>query len=414
MGNHNDMNPITVSTLSEHIANIIKQDEMLRDIWVIGEVSNWKRATSGHIYFSLKDQGANISALMWRNQADSHSWLPRSGDQIMAHGYVATYPDRGIYQLYVNRIQPAGRGELYAQFEKLKNQLQEQGYLDTAQKKPIVQAPQRVGIVTSPTAAALRDIVQVLSARWPLVEVVIFPTLVQGNEAPQQIEGAIASANLYTLHQAPLDTLIIARGGGSIEDLWAFNDSRVAYAIVYSILPVVTGIGHETDFTIADFVADLRMPTPSAAAAAVVPDQADIRERLLATRLHLVQQATRKLTETGQRFGQLKQRLSQSHPYRQLDQNRQQLDERTHRLQTAIHRLMAQQNERNRTAQLRLEALSPLNVLQRGYSIVQQQTGRVVTQPDQISPGELLHVRAAHGEYQVKYQTEYESDSVRD
>ncbi|MEM7538728.1 MAG: exodeoxyribonuclease VII large subunit [Chloroflexota bacterium] len=302
------MNPITISTLSTHIATLIENDERLRDVWVIGEVSNWKRAASGHAYFSLKDSGATINAVIWRNNANAHTWLPKSGDQIIAHGYVGLYPDRGTYQLYVNRIQPAGRGRLYEQFEALKAKLQAQGLFDDERKQPIPTpfsvervAPYRVGIVTSATAAALRDILRVFHLRWPLIEVVLFPTLVQGHEAPAQIANAIVAANQYSSGQSssndvsnptifeqilsdqytgahqPLDTLILTRGGGSIEDLWAFNDERVAYAIAQSTLPIVTGIGHEIDFTIADFVADLRMPTPSAAAAAVTPDQAEVR-----------------------------------------------------------------------------------------------------------------------------------------
>jgi len=396
------MNPITVSTLSNHIANIIKQDEKLRDVWITGEVSNWKQATSGHIYFSLKDHSTNINAVMWRGQAESHNWLPRSGDQIIAHGYVGIYPDRGLYQLYVNRIQPAGQGALYAQFERLKSQLQAQGLLEEEQKKPIAQSPKRLGIVTSPTTAALQDIVQVLSRRWPLAEVILFPTLVQGSDAPEQIEAAIVSANQYTLQVAPLDTLIVARGGGSIEDLWAFNDSRVAYAIAYSELPIVTGIGHETDFTIADFVADLRMPTPSAAAAAVVPDRVEAQERLYAVQSYLSQQAVKKIGQAAQQLQQLERRLHYNHPQRQLDQHRQQLDECIVNLQKVIQRRFTQQRERNQTAKLRLEALSPLNVLQRGYSIVQKQDGSIVNEPNQLTPDEELHIRASGGTYKAK------------
>ena len=278
------MNPITVSNLTTHIVALFEGDDALRDVWVSGEVSNWKRAASGHVYFRLKDSGAAINAVMWKGAAQGQGWLPREGDQVLAHGYVGVYAESGAYQLYVNMLRPAGRGQLYAQFEELKARLHAAGLFEADRKQALPPVPARIGIVTSPDAAALRDILRVLSARWPLAEVIVFPTLVQGSEAPAQIANAIAAANHYHVAVAPIDTLIVARGGGSIEDLWGFNDERVAYAIAGSALPVVSGVGHETDFTIADFVADLRAPTPSAAAAAATPDRAEMIGQLAAVR----------------------------------------------------------------------------------------------------------------------------------
>ncbi len=217
------MTPISVSKLTTHIVLLFENDETLRDVSVLGEVSNWKRAASGHIYFSLKDAGATLSAVMWKSSANAHTWLPREGDRIVAHGYVGVYPERGAYQLYANRIQPAGRGQLYAEFERLKAKLQQEGLFDQERKRPIAVQPKRIGVITSRDAAALRDILRVLAMRWPLVEVVVFPTLVQGSEAPGQIVAALENAAAYGDHVARLETLILARGG-SIEDLWAFND----------------------------------------------------------------------------------------------------------------------------------------------------------------------------------------------
>ncbi|WP_298981780.1 exodeoxyribonuclease VII large subunit, partial [uncultured Caldilinea sp.] len=236
----------TVSKLTTRIIQLFEQDDLLRDVQVIGEVSNWRRAASGHIYFRLKDEGATINAVMWRGNASAQSWLPREGDQVIAHGYVGVYPENGAYQLYTHRLTPAGRGQLYAQFEALKERLRAAGLFDEARKRPLPRLPVRLGVVTSPDAAALRDILRTLAARWPLVEVILFPTLVQGGDAPPGIVAAIAAANRYSNEAARIDALILARGGGSIEDLWAFNDEQVALAVAASAIPVISGVGHET------------------------------------------------------------------------------------------------------------------------------------------------------------------------
>ena len=320
----------------------------------------------------------------------------------MAHGYVGVYPDRGAYQLYVNRIQPAGRGQLYAQFEALKARLAEAGLFDDERKRSISVQPARIGVITSADAAAFRDILHVLSARWPLVEVVLFSTLVQGNEAPARIATAIGEANRYSQGVEPLDTLIVARGGGSIEDLWAFNDERVAYAIAGSEIPVICGVGHETDFTISDFVADLRAPTPSVAAAVAVPDRAEVLAQLADLRRWTVQQGLTRLDGEQRHLEQSIDRLKRAHPQRQLDQRRQQLVDRTDRLYRMVGRLVEHKRERQRFAGLRLDALNPLGVLQRGYSIVQKSDGEIVTAPETTAPGDMLQVRSAGGDYVVK------------
>ncbi|MCB0065481.1 MAG: exodeoxyribonuclease VII large subunit [Caldilineaceae bacterium] len=393
--------PITISTLTSHIVQLFEEDDRLRDLWVTGEVSNWKRAASGHIYFSMKDSGATITAVMWRNSADSHTWLPNNGDQIIAHGYVGVYPERGVYQLYANRIQPAGRGQLYAQFEALKGRLAAAGLFAQERKRSLVRQPQRIGIVTSANAAALRDILNVLTARWPLIEVILFPALVQGVDAPAQLVQAVATANHYSQHVATIDTIVLARGGGSIEDLWAFNDEHLAHTIAQSAVPVVAGVGHETDFTIADFVADLRAPTPSAAAAAVVPDQQEVREQLFRLRSVLTDGALRRLVQVDRQLQDLRVRLRRTTPQRQLDQRRQRLDDYSNRLQRLFLQDLQNRRLQLETMRVHLRALSPHDVLQRGYSIIQQQDGTVVTDPATVAPGEQLRVQAAAGEYHV-------------
>jgi exodeoxyribonuclease VII large subunit len=396
------MDPITVSKLTSHIVALFEGNDTLRDVWVSGEVSNWKRAASGHVYFRLKDSGATINAVMWKGAAQAQSWLPREGDQVLAHGYVGVYPEGGAYQLYVNMLRPAGRGQLYAQYEELKARLQAAGLFDAGRKQPMPLAPARIGIVTSPDAAALRDILRVLSARWPMLEVIVFPTLVQGSEAPAQIANAIAAANHYHVAVSPIDTLIVGRGGGSIEDLWGFNDERVAYAIANSVLPIVSGVGHETDFTIADFVADLRAPTPSAAAAAATPDRAELIGQLAALKRRMIQQATGRLQQERRHLAQTETRLRRVHPRRQLDTQVQRLDDRTRRLHSIMHRRLERLSDRRLATSQRLESLNPLRVLQRGYSIVQRQDGVVVMGSDGASRGDLLRVRAATGDYTVQ------------
>ena len=342
-------------------------------------MSNWKRAASGHIYFRLKDAGATVNAVMWKGQALAQGWLPREGDQVIAHGYVGVYAEGGNYQLYVNRLQPAGRGQLYAQFEALKARLAAEGLFDTDRKRPLPARPRRIGVITSPDAAALRDILRTLAGRWPLVDVVIFPTLVQGGEAPGQIVAALQAANRYHADQEAIDLLIVGRGGGSLEDLWAFNDERVARAIAASAVPTVSAVGHETDFTIADFVADVRAPTPTGAAALATPDRADVLAQLAAVQTGLQQRALTRLLQERRHLAQALRRLQLGSPRRQLDQQRQRLDDRTRRLDAAAVRSLERGRDHLRGAQLRLAALSPQGVLERGYSIVQRLDGEIVS-----------------------------------
>lgn len=392
----------TVSKLTTRIIQLFEQDDLLRDVQVIGEVSNWRRAASGHIYFRLKDEGATINAVMWRGNASAQSWLPREGDQVIAHGYVGVYPENGAYQLYTHRLTPAGRGQLYAQFEAVKERLRAAGLFDEARKRPLPRLPVRLGVVTSPDAAALRDILRTLAARWPLVEVILFPTLVQGGDAPPGIVAAIAAANRYSNEVAHIDALILARGGGSIEDLWAFNDEQVALAVAASAIPVISGVGHETDFTIVDFVADLRAATPTAAAVAAVQGRLDHHAQVMARMQTMRLRIRQRLDQEQRAFERLRMRLQRIHPQRQIDQARLRLDERERRLHGAVQRALAQRRERLRAAEQRLEALNPLRVLARGYSIVQRMDGVVVIDPAMVHAGERLTVRAARGEYRVE------------
>ncbi|HRO24613.1 MAG TPA: exodeoxyribonuclease VII large subunit, partial [Promineifilum sp.] len=262
----------SVSELTTYIREMFELDYRLQEIEVMGEISNFTRAASGHLYFTLKDGAAQIKCVMWRSQAERLRFRPAEGDAVLVRGRVSVYDAGGVYQLYAERLQPAGRGDLAVAFERLKEDLAGEGLFDAEFKQPIPRLPRKIGIVTSADAAALRDILNVLQRRNPLVSVLIAPTLVQGEMAPAQIVRALG----WLDGRDDIDTIIIARGGGSIEDLWAFNDERVARAVFAARHPIISGVGHETDFTITDFVADLRAPTPSAAAELAVPDLSNI------------------------------------------------------------------------------------------------------------------------------------------
>lgn len=432
------MNPLTITQLTSHVTSLFEQDDLLQDVWVLAEVSRWTRAASGHIYFSMKDSGAVINSVMWRGNAHRHTWLPIEGDQILAHGHVTVYPERGQYQFYADEIRPAGRGQLYAQFEALKERLAAEGLFEASRKRPITARPRRLGIVTSQSAAAFQDVLRVLGQRWPLAEAVLFPTQVQGTEAPRQIEAALMAANSFTgaatsgralieddrdalpllfadngrgSSDAPpetiaegeglLDTILLVRGGGSIEDLWAFNDEVVAYAIAQSQVPVVTGIGHETDFTIADFVADLRAPTPTGAAVAATPDRWELLQDARQTEIWLLRNGMGAVSERLAQLDELRRRLLRSAPLRQIDLARQRLDEADDRLRRVLTVELRRRREQLSSAAARLEGLNPSAVLSRGYSIVQRGDGAVVSAPEQTSIGERLQVRSAGGTYPV-------------
>ena len=432
------MNPVTITQLTARISSLFEEDDTLRDVWVLSEVSSWNRAASGHIYFSMKDGSAVISSVMWRGSAYRHTWLPNVGDQILAHGYVGVYPERGVYQFYADEIRPAGRGQLYAQFEALKERLAAEGLFEATRKRSIPSAPRRLGIVTSLGAAALQDVLRVLGQRWPLAEAVLFPTQVQGTEAPGQIAAALAAANRFSGRNGSsgghsdsgqtdlpllsfsfesessdmvpgreavdgegLDTILLVRGGGSIEDLWAFNEEQVAFAIADSNTPVVTGVGHETDFTIADFVADLRAPTPTAAAVAATPDRWEMLDGVRQTQAWLLRSGEDDVAERLARWQESRRRLERVAPLRQIDLARQRLDDAADRLSRAMAGELDRRQEQLNAGQARLGDLNPSSVLSRGYSIVQTTEGNVVSAPDQAAAGERLLVRSAGGEYPV-------------
>ena len=389
---------LSVSQVTAYIKSVFTQDELLGDLWLSGEVSGFIQANSGHCYFTLKDAGAVLKAVIWRTQA-SRMALPRNGDQVTVHGSISVYEASGQYQLYVDRLEAAGAGRLWIEFERLRAQLEAEELFDPARKRPIPARPRRLGIVTSATAAALRDILRTISARYPLVDVILAPATVQGDQAPPTIVAALASLNGWSAEREPLDAIILARGGGSIEDLWAFNDERVARAIVASAVPVITGVGHETDFTIADFAADLRAPTPTGAATLATPDVRELAGSVNALRQAAQAQIAARLAAHRAAVGGLAQRAGRVSPDRRLAHHRQRIDDLNRRASLAISHHLRNVRQRLTGTSLRLAALDPTAVLARGYAIVSRPDGAVVSSTAQVAPGDDIRVRVADGQF---------------
>jgi exodeoxyribonuclease VII large subunit len=394
--------PWSVTDLTRYVRELLEGDELLQDLWVEGEVSNFSRPASGHIYFTLKDASASLRCVMWRSNVFQQAFLPRDGNAVRVHGTINIYEAGGQYQLYADIIRPAGEGALYQEFLRLKARLEEEGLFDLAKKRPIPLAPVRIGVVTSPTGAALRDILDTLSRRYPLAEVILAPTPVQGSEAPTGIVAALETLNRVV---AP-DVILLARGGGSIEDLWAFNDERVARAITASDAPVITGVGHETDFTIADFACDLRAPTPTAAAELATPDKQELLAGLQDTMQGMIHTLQKFLTSYHLGLNILEGRLRQRSPRWMVMSDRQRLDELLRRENMAYAHYLTLQKSQCKGLEQRLIALSPLSVLGRGYAIVSYRDGRLVRSARQVSSGDALTVRVSDGEFDVQVNPE--------
>jgi exodeoxyribonuclease VII large subunit len=388
----------TVTELTRHLRQLLEEDTSLQEAWVEGEISNLSRPSSGHVYFTLKDSGASLRCVMWRKDVVRLHFAPQEGSAVEAHGSISIYEAGGQYQLYVDILQPVGEGVLYQEFMRLKALLEAEGLFDLARKRPIPESPRRIGIVTSPTGAALRDMLNTLRRRLPLVEVFLAPVPVQGEEAPAAIVLALENLNRLL---AP-DIILLARGGGSIEDLWAFNDERVVRAITQSAAPVITGVGHETDFTLADFAADTRAPTPTAAAELATPvTLLDLKANLVEIGNILTDAAELSLQRRRDSMIWTENRLRMASPLRRLQSERQRLDDLTRRGNvTQFHRL-ALAMERLKGIENQLLALSPIEVLRRGYAVVTKNK-EVVTSKNQVLEGDPLRVHVRDGEFDAR------------
>jgi exodeoxyribonuclease VII large subunit len=362
-------------------------------LWVEGELSNFSAPASGHWYFTLKDRDAQIRCAMFRNRNSGIGFRPKDGQQVLLRGRVSLYEPRGDYQLIAEQMEDAGEGALRREFEKLKAKLAAEGLFDAALKRPLPTMPRRIAVVTSPTGAAVRDVLHILARRFPPASVLVFPTAVQGAAATPAIVAAIDNASA----RGDCDVLVLARGGGSIEDLWCFNDERVARAIRRCSIPVVTGIGHEIDFTIADFAADVRAPTPSGAAELVVPDRRTLLATLANAAARLRASVSRQLTRAQQRSAELTARLQRAHPGSRLRQQAQRLDELDMRLRRAWEKSLTRATQRLLLAQRGLDAISPLATIERGFAIVTKADGSVVQDAGELKVGDSIEARVARG-----------------
>lgn len=384
----------TVSQVNQYIKSLLDRDRELTALYVRGEISNYKAYPSGHHYFSLKDGEGAIRCVMFKREAMSLRFRPENGMKVIAFGRVAVFPRDGQYQLYCTSLTPEGVGDLHLAFEQLKQKLYAEGLFDPSHKKPIPKFPKRIALITSSAGAAVRDMLRILGARWPMAEVFLLPVRVQGAEAPGEICAAIAWANRHQV----ADLIITGRGGGSMEDLWAFNDENVARTIYHSVIPVISAVGHEPDVTIADFVADLRAATPSNAAELAVPDQNEVAVWLRQMEGRLAQAMGRKLESARKDLDRAARCRALQDPMNYVDDKRMVLDYQREKLAAGLN--AALNRERQRFGQLasKLDALSPLKVLGRGYAIPRKADGGVVRSVADVAPGDPLKLRVADGE----------------
>ena len=391
---------LSVAQLSRYLKELLEVDDVLQNIWVQGEISGYRAYSSGHCYFTLKDAEAQLHCVFFKNaRLRSSAPVLRDGIAITANGRISYYERDGKLQLYVECVELIGEGALFLRFEQLKARLAAEGLFDENRKRPLPEQPAVVGIVTSPQAAALRDMLRVLHARYPLAEVLLAPTLVQGSEAPASISAALDLLNEH----GEAEVIILGRGGGSIEELWAFNEEIVARAIARSRIPVISGVGHETDFTIADFVADYRASTPTAAASRAVPDITEWQSDIQAKQLELTELMEECLGDMAEKLERVQRDLQRANPSNLLDRRRQQLDDTSALLQTRLQHILELRGERLSGMALRLHALSPLITIARGYAVVRRDIdSTIVTSIKQTRSGEGLTIQVADGSIPVE------------
>jgi len=384
---------LTVTELNQFIKDLLDLNPPLTDIYIKGEISNFKAHSSGHFYFTLKDEGSALKCVMFRSSAMSVGFKPENGMKVTAHGRISAFVRDGAYQLYCDTMEPDGVGSLYIAFEQLKKKLEAEGLFAESKKRALPKIPSRVGVVTSPTGAAVRDIINVCKRRFPYAEVIIYPALVQGEGAVASVAAGIEYFNTYSL----ADVLIVGRGGGSIEDLWAFNSEAVARAVAASVIPVISAVGHETDFTICDFVADRRAPTPSAAAEIAVPDIIELKQKFY----NII---SRESVVLSKRFENLRahlERLEKSRPLvspmNTIEDRRMAVASVTERLDICEKHIIERKKAQLSSAAAALNALNPLAVLSRGYSAVFDGDGRVVKSVESINVGDLIELKLSDG-----------------
>lgn len=384
---------IGVSELNGYIKRLMECDDFLSGVAVRGEISNFKRNASGHLYFSLKDDGAAVSAVMFRSAASRLAFLPSDGMQVTLYGRVSLYEKTGQYQIYAETMVADGIGELARAYEAMKRRLEAEGLFSEERKKPIPKLPKRVGIVTSPTGAAIRDMLNVTGRRYPLADIVIFPSAVQGAEAPAQLRMGIEYFNF----ERSVDVIIIGRGGGSIEDLWAFNDEALVRAVASSRIPVISAVGHETDFTLCDFAADKRAPTPSAAAELAVPDILTLLNYLSGREDKLYVSVSNSIARRSEKILNLEKAVALNSPASRLERSKKDIAYLGARIESSAKRRLGDSSARLSALAAKLEGMNPLSVLTRGYGAVENSEGQIVNSSARLSIGEEIRVIMSDG-----------------
>ena len=382
-----------VTELNQIIKSLLDNIPLLNQVFVRGEISNYKLYPSGHHYFTLKDAEGAIRCVMFRGQAGALRFRPENGMKVIAAGRVTVFPRDGAYQLYCSHLSPDGVGDLHVAFEQLKERLWQEGLFDEANKKPLPRYPRRIALITSPAGAAVHDMIRILRRRYPAAEVKVLPVRVQGVEAPPEIAGAIRYANLHQL----ADLIITGRGGGSIEDLWAFNDERVARAIYASEIPVISAVGHEPDVTIADFAADVRAATPSHAAELAVPDQQELRQRLADAEARILAANAKRLQIARQRLETMASKRVLKDPMAFIQDKRMLLDYMQQRFSHGADTLLYRPKNQLAALAAKLDAMSPLKVLARGFSVVTDEDGTIIRSASQVDRGDTVTVALAEG-----------------
>jgi exodeoxyribonuclease VII large subunit len=390
----------SVAELTHYLRDLLDSEETLQDLWVHGEISNLARPSSGHLYFTLKDNISALKCVMWRNSVTRLQFNPQEGQAVEAHGSISIYEIGGQYQLYTDKIRPAGEGALYQEFILLKTRLEAEGLFDPSRKRTVPRFPQLIGIVTSPTGAAFRDILNTLRRRYPAAKAILAPSPVQGEQAPSALIAAIQDLNRLVRP----DVILLVRGGGSIEDLWAFNDQQLAYAIAASQAPIISGIGHETDFTIADFVSDLRAPTPTAAAELATPDRLNLKTDLVDDVARLNRSLQAATSTKHWQVERLQNRLVQRSPMAFVHTSRQRIDDLTSQINRSMEHLNKIHSAGLTGIQQHLSSLNPLSIMKRGYAVVTRLDGTLVYSISQVRSGSNLDVRLQDGKFPVTVQ----------
>jgi exodeoxyribonuclease VII large subunit len=385
---------LSVSDVNQYIKTLLESNSLLKNLLIQGELSNVRKSAAGHLYFSLKDSQSKLDCVMFRNTVKDLKFLPKEGQEVTVRGAIGIYLPSGQYQMTVRSMEPRGKGDLYQAFLMLKDELKEKGYFDQEHKKVLPAIIGRVGVVTSPTGAALQDMITIIKRRNPLMDILVYPSLVQGPEAYKSLIDGIRAFNAA----GNVDVIVLARGGGSIEDLWAFNDERLARAIFESDLPIIAAVGHEIDYTIADFVADLRAPTPSGAAELVAEDQLLLIQRINDLKIRMQNSLIRKLKMQSERLSAIERRIRRYQPINRIQEERLKIDVMERSMKMAVNRSLMEKKRLLDQLCLRIQAMNPERLLKKGYVLLEDENNRLITSVKKIKTGQALKVKLSDGQ----------------